>query len=66
MRQVNGLREQYVLNKWGFISNDNISRTHLWKDGTHLENLGTDILVGNFDDFFNYNGFILSKSSGHS
>ena len=33
----NSLREQCILNGFGFISNDNISRTHLWKDGIHLE-----------------------------
>ena len=38
IRQVNDiLREQCVLNKFGFIFNDNRSRTILWKDGTHLE-----------------------------
>ena len=31
------------MNGFGFISNDNISRTHLWKDGIHLEDLGTNI-----------------------
>ena len=46
------------------ISNDNISRTHLWKDGIHLEDLGTNILAGNFVDFLNR--FVLSKSSEHS
>ena len=59
----NSLREQCVLNPFGFISNDNISRTHLWKDGIHLEDLGTNILAGNFVDFLNR--FILSKSSEH-
>ena len=64
-RQVNdSLREQCVLNGFGFISNDNISRTHLWKDGIHLEDFGTNILAGNFVDFLNR--FILSKSSEHS
>ena len=64
LRQVNdSLREQCVLNGFGFISNDNISRTHLWKDGIHLEDLGTNILAGNFVDFLNR--FILSKSSEH-
>ena len=52
------------MNGFGFISNDNISRTHLWKDGIHLEDLGTNILAGNFVDFLNR--FILSKSSEHS
>ena len=46
IRQVNdSLREQCVLNGFGFISNDNISRTHLWKDGIHLEDLGTNIVA---------------------
>ena len=51
----------YVLNGFGFISNDNISRTHLWKDGIHLEDLGTKILAGNFVDYLSR--FILSKPS---
>ena len=60
--QVNySLRKQCILNGFGFISNDNISRTHLWKDGIHLEDLGTNILAGNFVNFLNR--FILSKSS---
>ena len=58
------LRERWVLNRFGFISNDNISRTHLWKDGIHLEDLGPDILAGSFADFLN--SFLLSKSSKHS
>ena len=44
--------KQCVLNGFGFISNDNISRTHLWKDGIHLEDLGTNILAGNFVNNF--------------
>ena len=65
MQQVdNILREQCILNEFVFISNDNISRTHLWKDGIHLEDLGTNILAGNFVDFLIR--FILSKSSEHS
>ena len=65
IRQVNySLRKQCILNGFGFISNDNISRTHLWKDGIHLEDLGTNILAGNFVDFLNR--FILSKSNEHS
>ena len=50
-----------IFNGFGFISNDNISRTQLWKDGIHLEDLGTNILTGNFVDFLSR--FILSKSS---
>ena len=65
IRLVNdSLRKQYVLNRFGFISNDNISRTHLWKNGIHLKDLGTNIVPGNFVDFLKR--FILSKSSEHS
>ena len=65
IQQVNdSLREQCILNGFGFISNDNISRTHLWKDGIYLEDLGTNIAAGNFVNFLNR--FILSKSSEHS
>ena len=41
------------MNKFGFISNYNISRTQMWKDGKYLEDLGTNILAGNFVDFLN-------------
>ena len=58
------LREQCVLNGFGFISNDNFLKTHFWKDGIHLEDLGTNILASNFVDFLNR--FILSKSSENS
>ena len=52
--QVNdSLNEQRVLNGFGFISNDNVLRAILWKDGIHLEDLGTDILAGNLVDFLN-------------
>ena len=52
------------MNGFGFISNDNISRTHLWNNRIHLDDLGTNILADNFIDFLNR--FILSKSSEHS
>ena len=48
-----GLSEHCALNGFGLISNENISRTHLWKDGIHLEDLVTNILAGNFVDFLN-------------
>ena len=47
IRKVNdSLREKCVLNGFGFISNNNISKTHLWKDGIHLGDLGINILAG--------------------
>ena len=58
------LKEECVLNEFVFISNDNISGTHLWKDGINLEGLSSNILAGNFVDFLNR--FILSKSTEHS
>ena len=58
------LRKQCILNEFGFISNVNTSRTHLCKDGIHLQDLGTNILAGNSVNFLNR--FILSKSSEHS
>ena len=58
------LREQYILYGFGFISNNIISRTHSWKGGIHLEDLGTNIRAGNFVDFLNR--FISSKSSEDS
>ena len=56
--------EQCVLNGFGFISDDGIPRTHLWKDWIHLEDLDTNIVTDNFLYFFNR--FILSNSSEHS
>ena len=65
IQEVNdSLIKQCVLNRFGFISNYNVSRTRLWKDGIQLEDLGTNILAGNFVDFLNR--FVLSKSSEHS
>ena len=47
IRKVNdSLREKCVLNGFGFISNNNISKTHLWKDGIYLGDLGINILAG--------------------
>ena len=39
------------MNRFGFLFYDNISRAHLWKDGIHLKDLGTNILADNFLDF---------------
>ena len=49
------------MNGFGFIPNDNISKTHLWKDD--LEDLGTNILAGYFVDFLSR--FMLSSFSEH-
>ena len=49
------------MNGFGFIPNDNISKTHLRKDD--LEDLGTNILAGYFADFLSM--FMLSNFSEH-
>ena len=52
------LREHCVLKGFDFISDHKISKTHLWKDRIHLEDLDTNILAGNFLDFFEQFYFI--------
>ena len=52
------------MNRFCFISNNNISRTQSWIDGIHLEDLCTNFVASNFADFLNR--FILSKSGEHS
>ena len=58
------LRKQCVWKNLGFTFNGNISRPHIWTDGIHLSDLGTNILAGNFIDFLN--SFVLCKSSEYS
>ena len=53
MQEVNdSLREQCILNGFGFISNDNISRTHLWKDGIRLEDLSSRYFCRFFEQVY--------------
>ena len=47
------LRNLCVINSFGFICNDMIAIKYLWKDGIHLQNLGTSILSKNFIEFVN-------------
>ena len=35
------LRDPCVINGFGFICNDMITTKYLWKDGIHLQDLGT-------------------------
>ena len=61
IREVNELlRDECTRNNFQFISNDNISRDVLWRDGLHLNNDGTYIFASNLVDFLN--DFIFSKS----
>ena len=54
IRRVNDmLRNLCVINCFGFICNDMITTKYLWKDGIHLQDLGTSILSKNFIEFAN-------------
>ena len=41
-----------IINGFGLICND-MKRWYLWKDGIHLQDLGTSILSRNFIEFLN-------------
>ena len=43
----------YVIKGVGFICNNMIMAKYLWKDGIHLQDLGTNILSANFIEFVN-------------
>ena len=61
IRQVNDLlHDECKINNFQFISNDNITREVLWRDGLHLNNDGTYIFASNLADFLN--DFIFSKT----
>ena len=61
IRQVNDLlRDECKRNNFQFVSNDNITREVLWRDGLHLNNDGTYIFASNLADFLN--NFIFNKS----
>ena len=60
-REVNELlRDECKRNNFQFISNDNITRDALWRDGLDLNSDGTYIFASNLVDFLN--DFIFSKS----
>ena len=41
------------MNGFGYICNDAITTEYLWKDGIHLQDLGSNILSLNFTRFVN-------------
>ena len=52
IRRVNDLlRDLCSMNGFGYICNDAITTEYLWKDGVHLQDLGTNILSSNFIKF---------------
>ena len=54
IRRVNDLlRDLCSMNGFGYICNDAITTEYLWKDGIHLQDLGTNILSSNFIKFVN-------------
>ena len=57
------LPDLYVINGFGFICNDMITTKYLWKDGIHLQDLGTSILSKNFSEFIN--NYLCSNFDNH-
>ena len=54
IRRVNSLLcDLCSMNGFGYICNDAITTEYLWKDGIHLQDLGTNILSSNFIKFVN-------------
>ena len=47
------LRELCEINGFIFINNDIITTDHLWRDGIHLQNIGTNIFSRNFYQVLN-------------
>ena len=55
VRRVNDmLRDLCEKNGFSFICNDVITNNYLWKDGVHLQDMGTHILSNHFLKFLNY------------
>ena len=55
IHRVNDLLRDYcATNGIHFINNDNVTTEHLWKDGIHLQDIGTTILSKNFYEYINY------------
>ena len=54
IRKVNDqLRELCEINGFLFIDNDIITTDHLWRDGIHLQDIGTNVLSRNFYQVLN-------------
>ena len=54
IRRVNDLfRDLCSMNGFGYICSDAITTENLWKDGVHLQDLGTNILSSNLNKFEN-------------
>ena len=61
-RRVNDLlRDLCSMNGFGYICNDAITTGYLWKDGIHLQDLGTNISSSNFIKFAN--SFLVDNDS---
>ena len=65
IRRVNNLlRDLCSMNGFGYICNDAITTEYLWKDGIHLQDLGTNILSSNFIKFVN--SFLVDNDNNRS
>ena len=55
------MRDLCSMNGFGYICNDAITTEYLWKDGIHLQDLGTNISSSNFIKFAN--SFLVDNDS---
>ena len=54
IRRVNNqVRELCEINGFLFINNDMVTTDYLWRDGIHLQDIGANILSGNFYQVLN-------------
>ena len=54
IQRVNDLLHDLCsMNGFGYICNDAITTEYLWKDGIHLQDMGTNISSSNFIEFVN-------------
>ena len=55
--QVNNILKRLCrINDFSYICNDLVNENYLWKDGLHLTNEGSSLLLNNFINYLNGNG----------
>ena len=55
--QVNNILKRVCrINDFFYICNDLVNKNYLWKDGLHLTNEGSSLLLNNFMSYLNKNG----------
>ena len=52
----NILKRLFSINDFSYICNDLVNENYLWKNGLHLTNEGSSLLINNFINYLNGNG----------